>query len=92
MGHTLQRLSLGTTCHQQTLYKNVYFYQNLIGILINRGNTISITGAIFDNVNTAVRHDYGVPWIALIDATSINSGVTFVTTGQSTQVVTLPNN
>ncbi|KAI4868767.1 glycoside hydrolase family 55 protein [Hypoxylon rubiginosum] len=67
--------------HQQALYKSIYFYQNTIGMLINGGNTISIIGATFDTVGTGVRHDGGSPWIALVDATSINSGVTFVTTG-----------
>ncbi|KAI6087368.1 glycoside hydrolase family 55 protein [Hypoxylon rubiginosum] len=67
--------------HQQALYKSIYFYQNTVGMLINGGNTISIIGAMFDTVGTGVRHDGGSPWIALIDATSINSGVTFVTTG-----------
>ncbi|OTA97776.1 glycoside hydrolase family 55 protein [Hypoxylon sp. CO27-5] len=67
--------------HQQALYKGIYFYQNTVGMLINGGNTISIVGATFDTVGTGVRHDGGAPWIALIDATSKNSGVTFVTTG-----------
>ncbi|KAI1375779.1 glycoside hydrolase family 55 protein [Hypoxylon crocopeplum] len=67
--------------HQQALYKSIYFYQNTVGMLINGGNTISIIGATFETVGTGIRHDGGSPWIALIDATSINSGVTFVTTG-----------
>ncbi|KAI1413046.1 glycoside hydrolase family 55 protein [Hypoxylon sp. FL1857] len=67
--------------HQQALYKGIYFYQNTVGMLINGGNTISIIGATFDTVGTGVRHDGGSPWIALIDTTSKNSGVTFVTTG-----------
>ncbi|KAI1144258.1 glycoside hydrolase family 55 protein [Hypoxylon sp. FL0543] len=67
--------------HQQALYKGIYFYQNTVGMLINGGDTISIIGATFDTVGTGVRHDGGSPWIALIDATSKNSGVTFVTTG-----------
>ncbi|KAI2616683.1 glycoside hydrolase family 55 protein [Hypomontagnella submonticulosa] len=67
--------------HQQALYKSIYFFQNTVGMLINGGNTISIVGATFDTCGTGVRHDGGAPWIALIDATSRNSGVTFVTTG-----------
>ncbi|OTB07286.1 glycoside hydrolase family 55 protein [Hypoxylon sp. CI-4A] len=67
--------------HQQALYKSIYFYQNTVGMLINGGNTISIIGATFDTVGTGVKHDGGAPWIALIDATSKNSGVTFVTSG-----------
>ncbi|KAI0379671.1 glycoside hydrolase family 55 protein [Hypomontagnella monticulosa] len=67
--------------HQQALYKSIYFFQNTVGMLINNGNTISIIGATFDTCGTGVRHDGGSPWIALIDATSKNSGVTFITTG-----------
>ncbi|KAE9379560.1 glycoside hydrolase family 55 protein [Stipitochalara longipes BDJ] len=66
--------------HQQALYKSIYFYQNTIGILISGGNTISIVAPTFDTCGTGVRNTGGSPWIALIDATSINSGVTFVTT------------
>ncbi|KAI2601954.1 glycoside hydrolase family 55 protein [Hypoxylon sp. NC1633] len=65
--------------HQQALYKGIYFYQNTVGMLINNGDTISIIGATFETVGTGVRHSGGSPWIALIDATSINSGITFVT-------------
>ncbi|OTB17749.1 glycoside hydrolase family 55 protein [Daldinia sp. EC12] len=67
--------------HQQALYKSIYFYQNTVGMKINGGNTISIIGATFDTVGTAVKHDDGAPWIALVDAKSVNSGVTFVTSG-----------
>jgi hypothetical protein len=35
----------------------------------------------FDTCGTGVLNTVGSPWIALIDAKSINSGVTFVTTG-----------
>ncbi|KAI1213565.1 glycoside hydrolase family 55 protein [Annulohypoxylon truncatum] len=73
--------------HQQALYKGIYFYQNTIGMLINGGNTISIIGATFDTVGIAVRHDGGSPWIALIDATSKNSGVTFVTSGYPSFII-----
>ncbi|KAI0181188.1 glycoside hydrolase family 55 protein [Hypoxylon sp. FL1284] len=67
--------------HQQALYKGIYFYQNTVGMLVNGGKTVSIIGATFDTVGTVVHHDNDSPWIALVDATSINSGVTFVTTG-----------
>ncbi|KAK3939632.1 putative glycoside hydrolase family 55 protein [Diplogelasinospora grovesii] len=67
--------------HQQALYKSIYFYQNTVGMLISGGNTISIINPTFDTCGTAVSNTGGSPWIALIDAKSINSGVTFVTTG-----------
>ncbi|KAI1318408.1 glycoside hydrolase family 55 protein [Xylariaceae sp. FL0255] len=67
--------------HQQALYKSIYFYQNTVGMLISGGDTISIIGATFDTCGIAVSNTGGDPWIALIDATSKNSGVTFVTTG-----------
>lgn len=66
--------------HQQALYKSIYFYQNTIGMLITGGNTISIFSPTFDTVGTAVRNTGGFPWIGLVDAKSINSGVTLVTT------------
>ncbi|KAK7958621.1 glycoside hydrolase family 55 protein [Apiospora saccharicola] len=66
--------------HQQASYKGLYFYQNTIGMLITGGNTISIIGATFDTCGTGVRVTGGSPWVALIDATSKNSGVTFITT------------
>ncbi|KAH7319508.1 family 55 glycoside hydrolase [Rhexocercosporidium sp. MPI-PUGE-AT-0058] len=66
--------------HQQALYKSIYFYQNTIGMLITGGNTISIIAPTFDTCGTGVRNTGGSPWIALIDAKSINSGITFITT------------
>ncbi|KAJ9137086.1 Glycoside hydrolase family 55 protein [Pleurostoma richardsiae] len=66
--------------HQQALYKSIYFYQNTIGMLITGGNTISLINPTFDTCGTGVSNTGGSPWIALIDAKSINSGVTFVTT------------
>ncbi|GJN70441.1 glycoside hydrolase family 55 [Purpureocillium lilacinum] len=67
--------------HQQAAYKNIYFYQNTIGMLISGGNTITITASTFDTCGTGIRNTGGAPWIALIDSKSVNSGVTFVTTG-----------
>lgn len=49
-------------------------------MLITGGNTISIIAPTFDTCGTGVRNTGGSPWIALIDAKSINSGVTFITT------------
>ncbi|ORY61589.1 glycoside hydrolase family 55 protein [Pseudomassariella vexata] len=66
--------------HQQALYKSIYFYQNTIGMLISGGATISIIAPTFDTCGTAVSNTNGDPWIGIIDAKSINSGVTFVTT------------
>jgi hypothetical protein len=51
-------------------------------MLITGGNTISLIAPTFDTCGTGVRHTAGsAPWIALIDAKSVNSGVTFVTEG-----------
>jgi len=66
--------------HQQAEFKNIYFYQNTVGLLISGGNTISVFSPIFDTCGTAVLNNGGSPWIALVDAESINSGATFVTT------------
>lgn len=63
------------------MYKSVYFYQNTVGMLISGGNTITILDPTFESVGTAVRHTGGAPFIGLIDAKSINSGVTFDSTG-----------
>ncbi|KAI1304383.1 glycoside hydrolase family 55 protein [Xylaria venustula] len=67
--------------HQQALYKSIYFYQNTVGLLISGGATISILAPTFDTCGTGVSNTGGDPWIALVDAVSINSGITFVTTG-----------
>jgi hypothetical protein len=67
--------------HQQALYKNIYFYQNTVGIWITGGNTISLMAPTFESCGTGVLHKDGSPWIGLIDAKSINSGVTLITAG-----------
>ncbi|KAI1435804.1 glycoside hydrolase family 55 protein [Xylaria sp. CBS 124048] len=62
--------------HQQALYKSIYFFQNTIGMLVTAGATISILAPTFDTCGTGVSISGGDPWVALIDANSINSGVT----------------
>ncbi|RFU74599.1 glycoside hydrolase family 55 [Trichoderma arundinaceum] len=66
--------------HQQAAFHNIYFFQNTVGMLISGGNTFSIFSSTFDTCGTGVSNTGGSPWIALIDAKSINSGVTFQTT------------
>ncbi|KAM0247909.1 hypothetical protein ACHAQJ_009656 [Trichoderma viride] len=66
--------------HQQALYKSIYFYKNTVGMLISGGNTISLLNPTFDSVGTAISNTGGSPFIGIVDATSINSGVTFSTT------------
>ncbi|KAK4194158.1 pectin lyase fold/virulence factor, partial [Triangularia verruculosa] len=66
--------------HQQAAYKSIYFYQNTVGMLIDAGSAISIFDATFDTVSVGVLNTGGSPFIALVDAKSINSGVTFKTT------------
>ena len=66
--------------HQQALFKSIYFYQNSVGMLIEGGSTISLLNPTFDTCGFGVRHIGGFPWIAIVDGTSINSGVTFQTT------------
>ncbi|KAK2589625.1 hypothetical protein QQS21_012696 [Conoideocrella luteorostrata] len=63
--------------HQQALYKSIYFYQNTVGMLVSGGNTVSLLAPTFDTVGTAVKNTGGSPFIGIIDAKSINSGVTF---------------
>jgi hypothetical protein len=48
-------------------------------MLITGGSTISLVGPTFDTVGIAVHQIGGYPWIGIIDAKSINSGVTFIT-------------
>ncbi|KAL6853068.1 hypothetical protein ACO1O0_007621 [Amphichorda felina] len=67
--------------HQQAMYKSVYFHQNTVGMLVSGGNTITILNPTFDSVGTAVKHTGGSPFIGIIDAKSINSGVTFDSSG-----------
>ncbi|KAH8904793.1 glycoside hydrolase family 55 protein [Coniochaeta sp. PMI_546] len=74
--------------HQQALFKSIYFYQNTVGMLITGGNTFSIIAPTFDTCGTGVHHTSGsAPWIALIDAKSVNSGVTFITDGYPSFVI-----
>lgn len=49
-------------------------------MLISGGNTISILASTFDTVGTGISNTDGSPYIGLIDAKSINSGVTLQTT------------
>ncbi|KAG6040336.1 hypothetical protein E4U41_000893 [Claviceps citrina] len=63
--------------HQQALYKSIYFFQNTVGMLISGGNTITLLAPTFDTVGTAVENTGGSPFIGIVDAKSINSGVTF---------------
>ncbi|KAG6015915.1 hypothetical protein E4U43_004577 [Claviceps pusilla] len=63
--------------HQQALYKSIYFFQNKIGMLIGGANTISLLSPTFDTVGTAVQSTKNSPFVGIIDAKSINSGVTF---------------
>ncbi|KKP02807.1 glucan endo-1,3-beta-glucosidase [Trichoderma harzianum] len=65
--------------HQQASFHNIYFYQNTVAMLISGGNTFSIFSSTFDTCGTGISNTGGSPWIALIDAKSINSGVTFTT-------------
>ncbi|KAM7211036.1 glycoside hydrolase family 55 protein [Rhypophila decipiens] len=66
--------------HQQALFKSIYFYQNMVGMLITGGATFSIANPTFERCGFGVMHTGGSPYIALIDGKSINSGVTFKTT------------
>jgi hypothetical protein len=50
-------------------------------MLIDGGNTITILNPTFEGVNTAIRHVNGAPFVGIIDAKSIGSGVTFDSTG-----------
>ena len=67
--------------HQQAMYKSVYFHKNTVGMLISGGNTITILDPTFDNVGTAVKHTGGSPFVGIIDAKSVGSGVTFASSG-----------
>ncbi|KAB5545810.1 pectin lyase fold/virulence factor [Coniochaeta sp. 2T2.1] len=77
--------------HQQALYKSIYFFQNTVGMLITGASTVSIIAPTFDTCGTGVHHTSGsAPWIGLIDAKSVNSGVTFVTDVTRTPTQTSP--
>ncbi|QYT06245.1 Laminarinase [Trichoderma simmonsii] len=66
--------------HQQALYKSIYFYKNTIGMLISGGNTITLLNPTFDTCGTGISVTGGSPFVGIVDAKSINSGVTFTTT------------
>ncbi|KAK7741827.1 hypothetical protein SLS53_004892 [Cytospora paraplurivora] len=65
--------------HQQALYKNISFYENTIGLRVSGGRTISLVSPTWDTCGSGVlvENDGNYPWVAVIDGTSINSGVTF---------------
>ncbi|KAK4450568.1 glycoside hydrolase [Podospora aff. communis PSN243] len=71
----------GIVCNhgQQALIKDVHFYGNTIGIRINSAYAVNIINPTFENVGTCVSQTTGGPWISIIDAKSINSGVTLDT-------------
>ncbi|KAG6121657.1 hypothetical protein E4U13_004111 [Claviceps humidiphila] len=66
--------------HQQALYKSIYFYKNAVGMLISGGNTISLLAPTFDTCGAGVQNTEGSPFVGIIDARSMNSGVTFNST------------
>lgn len=69
------------------MYKSVSFYQNTVGMLISGGNTVVILDPTFDSVGTAVQHTGGSTFIGLIDAKSVNSGVTFDSSGYASLLI-----
>ncbi|KAH8171772.1 pectate lyase superfamily protein [Sarocladium implicatum] len=73
--------------HQQAFYKSVYFFQNTVGMLIDGGNTITILNPTFEKAKTAVKHTGGSPFIGIIDAKSIGSGITFDSTGYASVLI-----
>ncbi|KAL4724576.1 hypothetical protein ACLX1H_008017 [Fusarium chlamydosporum] len=73
--------------HQQAFYKNINFIHNVVGLLIEGGNTITLLNNTFDNVTTPVRHVSGAPFVGIVDAKSINSGVTFNSTGYASLLI-----
>ncbi|EGX87862.1 glucan endo-1,3-beta-glucosidase BGN13.1 precursor [Cordyceps militaris CM01] len=66
--------------HQQALYKNIYFYQNAVGMLISGGNTITLLAPTFDSVKSGIQNTGGSPFIGILDGKSTNSGVTLTST------------
>ncbi|KAJ4862845.1 pectate lyase superfamily protein domain-containing protein [Trichoderma breve] len=75
-GHTGIRMGRGSTLG----LADVRVERGQNGMLISGGNTFSIFSSTFDTCGTGISNTGGSPWIALIDAKSINSGVTFTTT------------
>ncbi|KAM0300814.1 hypothetical protein ACHAPM_006109 [Fusarium culmorum] len=67
--------------HQQAFYKSVSFIRNRVGMRIDGGNTITILNPTFDTVGTPVKHVSGSPFVGIIDAKSVNSGITFDSSG-----------
>lgn len=65
--------------HQQALFKGIYFFQNTVAMLIESGSTVTLMAPVFDTCGTGVRVQSSSTWVAIIDARSVQSGVTFVT-------------
>ncbi|KAH7251411.1 pectin lyase fold/virulence factor [Fusarium tricinctum] len=70
-----------------SFYKNIYFFQNTVGMRVDGGNTITLLNPTFETVGTAVSHFSGAPFIAIVDAKSINSGVTYNSTGYASILI-----
>ncbi|PHH70213.1 hypothetical protein CDD82_7263 [Ophiocordyceps australis] len=73
--------------HQQAAYKSIYFYQNTVGLLMSGGSTMTVMASTFDSCGVAIRNTQTAPWIALVDSTSINSGVSLVSSGSPSFVI-----
>ncbi|RGP71680.1 glycoside hydrolase family 55 [Fusarium longipes] len=73
--------------HQQTFYNSINFIGNVVGLRIDGGNTITLLNPTFENVTTPVKHISGSPFVGIVDATSINSGVTFNSSGYASLLI-----
>ncbi|KAG5949945.1 hypothetical protein E4U53_005614 [Claviceps sorghi] len=73
--------------HQQMAYKNIHFHKNKNGMWIRGGAAVTITASTFENVESAVVQTEGSPWVALIDCTSIQSGITFQTSEEPSLLI-----
>lgn len=68
--------------HQQDQLKGMTFSKNTVGVQINGGNAISIIGSTWDTCSIAVSVTGINAFIALIDGTIKNSGVTMDINGK----------
>lgn len=70
--------------HQQDQLKGMTFSRNTVGVKINGGNAITIIGSTWDTCGTSILVTGINAFIALIDGTIKNSGVTMDISGELT--------
>ncbi|EFY95392.1 pectate lyase superfamily protein [Metarhizium robertsii] len=76
--------------HQSALFKNISFYRNTVGLRVSNGSAVTLLAPTFENVDVCVNHTSGSAFVGIVDGTSINSGLTFLS-GRTKNDMTRPS-